>query len=82
MSRSRQWSAGDLFGLAGVPVGQGGLRGGPRAGPGLDRGTGRRARPRRARPRTPVMRGYTWARQAFSLLASGAPVEKYSECDF
>jgi hypothetical protein len=79
MSRSRQWSAGDLFSLAGVPVSQGRPMGGPRAG----RGVGRRARPRRARPGTAAVRGYTWARQALSLLASGTAVEKYStECDF
>jgi hypothetical protein len=83
MSRSRQWSAGDLFSLAGVPVSQGRPMGGPRAGPRAGRGVGRRARPRRARPRTAAVRGYTWARQALSLLASGTAVEKYStECDF
>jgi hypothetical protein len=83
MSRSRQWSAGDLFSLAGVPVSQGRPTGEPRAGPGAGRGAGRRRRPRRARPGTVVVRGYTWARQALSLLASGSPAEKYStECDF
>jgi hypothetical protein len=83
MSRTQQWSAGDLFSLAGALVGQGRPTVRPRAGPGGSDEVGQRARPRRARPGRVVVRGYTWARQALSLMASGTVVEKYStECDF